>query len=233
MLRLLGLLLILTPSLSAQDWPMYNHDLLGTRYNSHETAINKTNAGQLVEKWRYPAKDSKENIGVIHATPIVVNGNVYFGTATDPTFYKLHPNGTLAWSYRNPAITVPALRDTEKPSDTSYINRRFQTSPNGILASALVANDTVYFVDIGGWVYSLDTVTGKERWKLSSKAKDFPDAHFLNCFFASPILADGKLILAGGTLEQVVAAFPGYKASSGRGFVMAPRSRQRQDHLEI
>ena len=200
---------------------MYNHDLLGTRHNPLETAINKTNAGQLVEKWRYPSSDSKENIGVIHATPIVVNGNVYFGTATDPAFYKLHPDGTLAWSYRNPQIKVPVLGDTEKPTDTSYINRRFQTSPNGILASALVVGDTVYFVDIGGWVYALDSATGKERWKLSSKAKEFPDSHFLNCFFASPIIADGKLILAGGTLEQVVAAFPGYKASSGRGFVMA------------
>jgi outer membrane protein assembly factor BamB len=40
-------------------------------------------------------------------------------------------------------------------------------------------------------------------------------------FFASPILADGKLIVAGGTLEQVVAAMPFYKGCTGRGFVAA------------
>ena len=40
-------------------------------------------------------------------------------------------------------------------------------------------------------------------------------------FFASPIMADGKLIVAGGTLEQVVAASPFYRGSTGRGFVMA------------
>src|SRR5262249_12415210 len=36
----------------------------------------------------------------------------------------------------------------------------------------------------------------------------------------SPILADGKLILGGGALEQVVA-FPGYRGCNGRGFVLA------------
>jgi len=70
-------------------------------------------------------------------------------------------------------------------------------------------------------VYALNRATGEERWKLNARAKEFPGAHDLNCFFSSPILADGKLIVAGGTLEQVVAAFPGYKGCTGRGFVMA------------
>ena len=36
------------------------------------------------------------------------DGYVYFGTATDPTFYKLAPDGTVRWSYRNP------LREKER-----------------------------------------------------------------------------------------------------------------------
>ena len=67
----------------------------------------------------------------------------------------------------------------------------------------------------------LDRATGAERWKLNTRAEAFPGAHPINVFFASPILVDGKLIVGGGTLEQVIAAFPGYKASTGRGFVMA------------
>src|SRR5205807_1185757 len=73
---------------------------LGTRHNPAERAISKGNAGQLEEKWRFPAKGSEELVGVIHATPIVVDGYVYFGTATDPTFYKLTPDGKVRWSYR-------------------------------------------------------------------------------------------------------------------------------------
>src|SRR6516164_19388 len=84
-----------------KDWPMYNHDVLGTRHNPGETAIDKSNVGRLEEKWRFPAKGSTLEIGVIHATPIVVDGYVYFGTATDPAFYKLAPDGTLRWTYRN------------------------------------------------------------------------------------------------------------------------------------
>src|SRR5947209_11637498 len=55
----------------AKDWPMYNYDVLGTRYNRGETAIGKGNAGRLQEKWRFPARDSDVEIGVIHATPVV------------------------------------------------------------------------------------------------------------------------------------------------------------------
>ena len=87
-----------------RDWPMYNHDVIGTRHNPAETALNATTARQLEEKWRFPARGSNEEIGVVHATPVVVNGYVYFGTTTDPTFYKLTPDGKVRWSYRRPGI---------------------------------------------------------------------------------------------------------------------------------
>ena len=203
----------------AKDWPMYNSDVIGTRHNKGETAIGKSNAGQLEEKWRFPAKGSDQEIGVIHATPAVVNGCAYFGTATDPTFYKLTPDGNVRWSYRNPAYGPgkPAARRKEEIP----VNARFLATVNGIFSSALVTRDTVFFDDTGGWIYALDRATGKERWKLNSRAKEFPGAHPLNVFFASPILADGKLIVAGGTIEQVINAFPGYKGCTGRGFVVA------------
>jgi polyvinyl alcohol dehydrogenase (cytochrome) len=201
-----------------QDWPTYNRDVLGTRHSAAEVAINPATAGRLEEKWRFPAKDSGEQIGVVHATPVVVGGYIYIGTATDPTFYKLAPDGTLR-KYQNRerggGLAGLAL------SLAAGKNARFLSSAEGIHGSALVAGDTVYFGDIGGWFYALDRATGKERWKLSSRAKGFPDAHALNGFFASPILADGKIIVAGGTLEQVVASSPLYRGCTGRGFLMA------------
>lgn len=204
----------------ARDWPMYNRDVLGTRHNPAETGIGKENAGQLVEKWRFPAKGSDQQIGVIHATPVVVGGEVYFGTATDPTFYKLGPDGKVKWTYKN--------NDRGLLSKLSGIgpNARFQSSADGIMASALVSGDTVYFADIGGWVYALDRANGKERWKLNLRAKDFPGSHAMNVVFASPILASGKLIVAGGTLEQLIAGSAFYRqGSTGRGFVMALEPR--------
>ena len=89
-------------ALAPADWSMYNRDVLGTRYNPAETALSAENAARLEEKWRFPAKGSDLHVGTIHATPVVVNGYVYFGTATNPTFYKLTPDGKVRWSYRNP-----------------------------------------------------------------------------------------------------------------------------------
>jgi outer membrane protein assembly factor BamB/dienelactone hydrolase len=205
---------------SAQDWPMYNHDILGTRHNPGEVALSAQNAAGLEEKWRFPAKGSDLQVGTIHATPVVVNGYVYFGTATDPAFYKLKPDGTVRWSYRNPTYKR-SRPSSEGRNGGPKPGERFQSSENGVMCSALVYEDTVYFGDLGGWFYALDRATGAERWKISSRDPKFPGAHPINMFFASPIMADGKLIVAGGTLEQVVSASPFYRGSTGRGFVMA------------
>jgi polyvinyl alcohol dehydrogenase (cytochrome) len=217
--------LVITSAARAQsvekDWPMYNRDVVGTRFNAGETAIDRSNAAQLQEKWRFPAKGSDLKIGVIHATPIIVDGFVYFGTATDPTFYKLTPDGKVRWSYRNPARGPAPSRAEAKSSDTKKSAVRFQSSADGIFTSALVTDDTVYFGDIGGWFYALDRANGSERWKLNARAQGFPGAHPGNVFFASPILAAGKVIVGGGTLEQLYSGSRFHRGSTGRGFVLA------------
>lgn len=200
------------------DWPTYNHDQAGWRFNPAEKTLGTANVGKLVEKWRFPAADSKETIGVVHATPTVVAGEVYFGTATLPAFYKLGPDGKQRWVYRNAArkVFLP-------PADGAPVTDKLRTavSDAGIFCSALVADGAVYFADTGGWVYCLDTETGKERWKVDTRAKEFPDSHWNNLLMASPILADGKVVFGGGTLEQLIAATKEYHGSTGRGFVVA------------
>jgi polyvinyl alcohol dehydrogenase (cytochrome) len=207
----------------ARDWPMYNRDLIGSRYNPGETAIGRSNAGQLVEKWRFPARGSDQKIGVIHATPTVVGGYVYFGTATDPTFYKLAPDGKFCWAYHKPTRAGRSARVISAGAEGPAHEFRSQAGDEGIMTSALVTEDTVYFGDLGGWFYALDAKTGEERWRIDARAKDFPGAHPINLFFASPILADGKVITGGGALEQLVAGgllYP-YRGSTGRGFLLA------------
>src|SRR5262245_11013525 len=75
------------------DWPMYNRDARGTRHNAAEKTLAKENVASLVQKWRFPANGSGEMVGIVHGTPVVVNGYVYFGTETFPTVYKLMPDG--------------------------------------------------------------------------------------------------------------------------------------------
>ena len=75
-----------------QDWPTYNCDVGGSRHNAGEKALSKENVGRLEEKWRFPPAAANFKIGVIHATPVVVKGYVYFGTVNKATFYKLTPD---------------------------------------------------------------------------------------------------------------------------------------------
>jgi glucose dehydrogenase len=79
----------------------------------------------------------------------------------------------------------------------------------------------VYVGDIGGFIYALDRATGKERWKIDTRAAPFPGAHPSNCVFSAPIVADGNVVVAGGGSEHAVAANPTNTGCTGRGFVVA------------
>jgi polyvinyl alcohol dehydrogenase (cytochrome) len=193
----------------AKDWPTYNGDVLGSRHNAGETALSTTNVARLEEKWRFPPKGADFEIGVIHATPVVVNGYAYFGTVNKATFFKLSPDGKVKWSF-------PLNEKDDR------VNRAEVGIINGIYSSALVTDDAVYFATLAGLVYALDRDTGKERWRVDMRSRTFPGAHELNGTFASPILADGKIVIAGGALEQGIRFFrPKYEGFTGRGFVMA------------
>jgi glucose dehydrogenase len=196
------------------DWPMYNRDVIGTRYNPGEKALGKGNVGQLVEKWRFPPLDSQEKIGVVHTT-VAVGGYVYFGTLTPPTFYKLAPDGTVKWSYRNPDHT------TKKPGPGAA----FGLPSSGFINAALVTKDTVYVGDLGGTIYALDQANGKERWKIDTREAPCPGAHSSNCIFAAPIPAGDKVVVAGGGFEHRVAVNPQHACCTGRGFVLALEPR--------
>ncbi len=193
----------------AKDWPTYNADLRGTRHNVGEKTLGRDSVPQLVEKWRYPPTLSLTFVGVIHATPVVVNGHVYFGTATLPTVYKLTPAGKLKWSF------------TPKARPKSGAESAFGVPNSGFLNSPLVTRDSVFAADAGGMIYALDRRSGKQRWAVDTRAKPFPGAHSSNCVFAAPILVDGKLIVAGGGYEHGLAANPKNRGCTGRGFVAA------------
>jgi polyvinyl alcohol dehydrogenase (cytochrome) len=199
-------------SSDANDWPMYNRDVIGTRHNPAEKALSRATVGKLTEKWRFPAAGSKEKVGVVHATA-VVNGHVYFGTETHPAVYKLAPNGKLKWVYRNP--------DHEKGGLLKALTGTFGLPTKGFLNAPLVTADTVYIGDLGGVVYALNRANGKLRWKVDTRSKPFPGAHGSNCVFAAPIVAEGKIVVAGGGFEHIVAAGPGNKGCTGRGLVAA------------
>ncbi len=196
------------------DWPSYNHDVRGWRFNSAEKTLSPENAANVEEKWRFPTRGSDTVVGAIHATPSVVDGFVYFGTATYPAFYKLKPNGEIAWVYQ-PQSGSSDIKSLPKGS-ANLID-----AENGILTSALVTDKSVYFGNSVGVFFALDRFTGEERWKADTRAEGFPGHHAINIFNASAILADGKVIVGGGGYEHPYPLDPNYACCTGRGFVVA------------
>ena len=199
--------------ITTADWASYNHGVKGWRFNSAEKSLNAKNASQLIEKWRFPPKNAGGIVGAIHGTPSVVNGYVYFGTATYPAFYKLKPNGSLEWVYH--------LKTASSSSSLPKGGRNTIDAENGILTSPLVTDTTVFFGNSAGVFYALDRKTGKERWKVDTRKPGFPNHHKINIFNASAILADGKVIVGGGGYEHPYPLDPNYPCCTGRGFVVA------------
>ena len=99
------------PSWGQTDWPMYNHDPASTRY-SPLNQINTQNVQKLTAAWTYHMKKDgpqSHTAGALghggsrrssEATPIVVNGVMYFPTPYG-TIVALDPEtGKERWSYR-------------------------------------------------------------------------------------------------------------------------------------
>lgn len=205
-------------SADSKDWSMYNYDVRGRRHNIGEDSLVPRRVPELVEKWRFPAKESNSRVGAIHATPTVVNGYVYFGTATYPSFYKLKPNGKPEWIYRPYGNSGKGLT-IRNPTGKVVINRI--DAERAILGSALVTEKRVFFGDVTGVFFAIDRFTGRELWTVDTRKKGFPDAHISNTFMSSPILAEGLVIAGGGAYEHALALDPEYHCCSGRGFVIA------------
>jgi polyvinyl alcohol dehydrogenase (cytochrome) len=154
------------------DWPMYNRDVVGTRFNPAETTLTPDTVGNLHQIWFYPTA------GDVYATPSVVSNFVYAGDADvthgtpKGTFYALTRTGELRWQ---------------------------KTGFGPITASALVTNGTngthgmVIFGDQTGFIYGLDRENGLLLWGpvLADKGDMNPTA----VIYGSPILVDGQVII--------------------------------------
>lgn len=85
------------------DWPMYNHDAQGTRFNRYEQQLNRDSVRSLRVKWVFPTS------GDVYATPAVVGHLVYAGDVGG-NFYALTDEGSLLWTTKvNAPITASAL----------------------------------------------------------------------------------------------------------------------------
>src|SRR5207248_7328535 len=73
---------VIKPPNPATDWPMFSHDLAGTRF-SPLTQINSKNASRLKLAWSMPYRADRNSAaagglgGLTEVTPVVLNGVMY------------------------------------------------------------------------------------------------------------------------------------------------------------
>ena len=164
-----------TISQDPSDWPMYNHDVVGTRCNPAEDELTRDSVRGLKVKWVFPTK------GDVYATPSVVNNVVYAGD-TSGTFYALTSAGTLLWktsgsgSIKFGPITASALV-TNRAHEVDEINRADRR------------DGMVVFGDQAGFIDGLKRNTGQLVWSVRPNSN--PDA----VIFGSPIPVNGQVVI--------------------------------------
>jgi quinoprotein glucose dehydrogenase len=141
-MRFAWMTLLAVPSLLAQssgDWPMYNHDLAGTRY-SPLAQITTKNVANLKQAWSYklrsPSDAGKRLTGIggfSEATPIVVSGVMYLPAGG--RIVALEPEtGKELWSYE-PKDAIPSRRGvTYWPGDKDTPPRVIFTTGQKMMA---------------------------------------------------------------------------------------------------
>jgi polyvinyl alcohol dehydrogenase (cytochrome) len=171
-----------------KDWPMYNHDPQGSRYNSAETRLRPDNVGGLHVLWSDPT------VGAVAGTPAVVNGVVY-AADSEGWVYAVRSDGHELWRHQ---VAVAPTPDTVLP---------FQLGLK-VSTSLLVTNRTIIFGDLSGTIHGLDVATGAERWSV--KPNDHPAASI----FGSATMVGNDVAIGISSVEELAVGLnPAYHLS--------------------
>jgi alcohol dehydrogenase (cytochrome c) len=156
----------------AGSWPTYNGDYSGRRFSTL-TKINATNVKNLSVAWIYDLTGS----GGLKATPVHVNGVLYFSTP-DNAYAVESRTGRELWHYTW----------TRNRGGTHIGNR-----------GMAVLGDSAYFLTPDCNLVSLDIKTGQERW-----VKEVCSLELMYFGSVAPVVIKDKLIFgpSGDDLDE-------------------------------
>jgi polyvinyl alcohol dehydrogenase (cytochrome) len=180
-------------SASAASWNGWSPDPLNnTRYQTAKAAnMSPAAVGRLELKWAFglPITTSA------YAQPIVVNGKLFVGSDSGYMYALDAVTGCVYWSFQAKAgVRSTPMVAPAKPGSS-------QTA--------------LYFGDIHGNVYSVDTSNGELLWTVPV------DPHPLSRITAGVRVYNGRVYLAVASLEEPEAGSFTYKCCTFRGIVTA------------
>lgn len=129
-------------SLATGQWPTYNGDLTGRRF-SPLTKINTQTVGKLQLAWTYRIDTTTGGGRRISATPLEVDGVLYF-TVPSHAWAVDARTGVKLWQF-----------DWKSAGGETIGNR-----------GAAIRGNTLYFETEDCHLIAIDTATGKEKWHV-------------------------------------------------------------------
>lgn len=175
------------------DWPQYHRTSNAWRYSPLDQ-INKSNVKKLHVAWIHQSGFTANGL---QATPIVIDGIMYYVAPDNNVFAVNAETGEQIWHYQ--------------PKLDPVVNEVFYVSAN---RGVTVGLGNVYLGTLDGRFVAIDQKTGKEKWstQLTEPRK------CTGCLFSSsPILANG--VLVGGTVggdQPISGKIYGVDAATGK-----------------
>ena len=173
------------------NWMTYGRTYDEQRF-SPLNQINDRNVSQLGLAWYYDL-DTKRGQ---EATPIVVDGVMYFTSAWSKVFALSATTGQLIWSY-----------DPKVPGDWA-VNACCDVVNRGVAAW----NGKIFIGTLDGRLIALDAATGRSIWETLTI-----DPHFRYTITGAPLIAKGMVIIGNGGGEFGVRGYvSAYNSETGR-----------------
>jgi polyvinyl alcohol dehydrogenase (cytochrome) len=179
------------PGATTGDWPGWQGDLRGTRYNAAENVITPSTVAGLKLKWSFVFPDVEDRA---HGSqPAVVGHTLYVGWG-DGKIYALDARtGQTLW-----------VSDAAASPDGREWGAYVYTGP-------AVADGKVVFGDGRGSLYALDASTGRQLWSVRL------GEHETATISSSPLVFDGNVYVGIANGEEAAASKPGYPCCRARG----------------
>ena len=154
------------------NWPVYHGNSKSSRYSALDS-INKSNVKKLKVAWIH---QPGEITGGLQATPIVIDGVLYYSSANNKVQALDAASGKELWRYQ--------------PKLDPIVNEIFFTASS---RGVTVGHGKVYLATLDGRLIALDQKTGKEVWitQLVETRKKSG-----NNFTSPPTLAGDVLVIA-------------------------------------
>ena len=184
---------------SSVEWPAYGNDAGGMRF-SPLTQINAQNVKQLTVAWtfrtgeleQYKGTDAAEK-AAFEATPVMVDGTLFFSTPTSRVFAVDAATGQKKWDY-NPDVYL-----RQELSEITSRGVSIWPAPGDKTATAGAAK-RVFVATLDGRLIALDAQTGKPVATFGKAGSVDLRAGVGNISVTSPPAIIGNTVVVGSSM---------------------------------